>query len=184
MHESDKLSFLKRHKTLVLDLAYQPIAVVSWEKAMYLWLSQKAEALNYHENININSPSSSFELPAVLRVKWLSKKLHKSVHFSRCSVLARDNFSCAYCGNHFPADKLTLDHIVPVSKGGARSWENIISACFKCNHRKANRTPEQAGMELLFKPYAPNWNLSFILQLSKTDVIDVWKDWLPDLENV
>lgn len=176
-----KLEELAKHKILVLDLAYQPIAVINWEKAMYLWLSDKADVLNFYENLDVNSPNDKFQLPAVLRVRWLGKKRQKQhVHFSRWSVLARDNFMCAYCGNHFPEDKLTLDHVVPFSHGGERSWDNIISACFSCNHRKANRTPEQAGMRLLLKPYAPKWNEWFLLQVNKSKVVEAWKDWLPD----
>lgn len=113
-----KLEELAKHKILVLDLAYQPIAVINWEKAMYLWLSNKADVLNFYENLDVNSPNDKFQLPAVLRVRWLGKKRQKQhVHFSRWSVLARDNFMCAYCGNHFPEDKLTLDHVVPFSHG-------------------------------------------------------------------
>lgn len=168
---------LNQHKTLILDQAYQPIGIVSWEKAIYLWLAHKAEVLNFFPDLTVNSPAQQFQLPAVLRVRWLSRR-RKMVHFSRVSVMARDNFSCAYCGNQFPANKLTLDHIIPFSKGGERNWENIVCACFKCNHRKANRTPEQAGMDLLFEPYVPNWNIKFLLQLNQSSLFEEWKEFL------
>lgn len=179
----DKLQQLNRHKTLILDQAYQPIGIVSWEKAIYLHLAHKAEALNYHQGVTISSPNQEFELPAVLRVRWLSRR-PKKVYFSRTSLLARDNFTCAYCGNQFPAQKLTLDHVVPCSKGGARDWDNIVSACYKCNSRKANRTPEQAGMMLLFKPHEPRWTASFLLQITNSEVLAAWQDYLPDWEEL
>lgn len=177
---SDKLSQLDEHKILVLDIAYQPVGIIDWERAMYLQLSNKAEVLNTYEHLSINSPTQSFACPAVIRVKWLNKK-QPHVQFSRWSVLARDNFSCAYCGNHFPAKNLTLDHVIPDSQGGEKNWHNIITACMGCNHRKANRTPEQAGMELYWQPYAPKWNPWFIVKVSRCEVREIWKQWLPEL---
>lgn len=99
--------------------------------------------------------------------KWL-QTISRSV--DRDIMYHRDLNICAYCGDQFPAHKLTIDHILPVSKGGKTTWMNCITACKPCNHRKADRTPEQAhkagedGMVLLYVPYVPNRNEKFILE--------------------
>ena len=177
---SCKLDLLSQHKILVLDRAYQPVGVINWERALYLQLTQKAEVLNVYDNLIINSPNLNFQCPAVIKVNWISKKKN-SVQFSRWSVLARDNFACAYCGNNFPPEKLTLDHVIPCSQGGEKNWHNIITACNGCNHRKANRTPEQAGMVLYWQPYAPKWNPWFILKVTGCEIRDIWRQWLPEV---
>jgi len=79
-------------------------------------------------------------------------------------LFARDRNLCAYCGDHFPEEHLTREHIVPVSKGGPDTWMNVVTACRACNHRKGNRTPERAGMPLLYAPYVPSLWEDFILR--------------------
>lgn len=79
-----------------------------------------------------------------------------SVHVERTILYGRDQFLCAYCGSTFLPHKLTIDHVMPKSKGGKNIWMNCVSACKGCNHKKADRTPEQANMPLLYVPYVPN----------------------------
>ncbi len=170
------LEKLNNVKVLVLDVSYFPIGVISWEKAIYLSMSNKVEILD-HYDLKINSVQQSFDCPAVVKVNWFSPK-RLQVNFSRWSVLTRDNFSCAYCNNQFNPNELTLDHVIPFSKGGQRNWGNIITACTPCNHRKANRTPEQAGMPLHWNPYTPKWNPSFLLKFIGCGIQDKWRPWL------
>lgn len=87
-----------------------------------------------------------------------------SVHVERGILYGRDQHLCAYCGNQFAPHKLTIDHILPKSHGGKNVWANCVSACKPCNHRKADRTPEQAGMPLLYVPYVPNAQEKMILK--------------------
>lgn len=174
-----KVDVLDEHKVLVLDRAYQPIGVINWERAMHLYVMDKVEVLNFYEDLIINSPKQQFNCPAVIKVNWISKK-KAYVHFTRWAVFARDNFTCAYCGNGFHHNQLTLDHVVPDSQGGEKNWQNIVTACDDCNHRKANRTPEQAGMNLYWQPYAPKWNPWFILNITGCKIQEIWHQWLPE----
>ena len=175
--EINRLQQLSKHKTLILDDSYTPVAVVSWQRAIQLWTSGKGQMIVPYDEITVNSATQSFELPSVLKVNGLSRR-KPIINFNRWGVFARDNFSCAYCGKEFVAKELSLDHIIPFSQGGNRNWENIISACLPCNQKKANQTPDQAGMRLLFKPYTPKWNPLLILKLNRVTIIDLWKPFL------
>ena len=83
------------------------------------------------------------------------------MRFSRHNIYMRDDNTCQYCGRRLPRAELNLDHVVPRSHGGGTSWENVVCSCIPCNLRKANRTPEQAGMELRKRPVRPKWNPGF-----------------------
>jgi hypothetical protein len=96
-------------------------------------------------------------------------------------LLARDRYTCAYCAQRFRADQLDMEHIVPRSKGGKESWTNLVTACKACNNRKADRTPEAAGMKLHYVPYVPNRYEAFILQNRKilTDQMEFLLEGVP-----
>jgi hypothetical protein len=99
---------------------------------------------------------SELEIPAIIATRSDTKCWHESIPFTRRNLFARDRWTCMYCGVDLPEKALTVDHIIPTSRGGKHTWRNTISACRHCNHRKANRTPEEAGMALLGVPYIPN----------------------------
>ena len=105
--------------------------------------------------INRTGVQSRIEVPSIISVRSGGGELAK-VSFSRKNLFARDRHVCLYCGETFPESKLTVDHVKPRSAGGCNAWTNVVSSCENCNQRKANRTPEQAGMPLLAVPYAPN----------------------------
>jgi 5-methylcytosine-specific restriction endonuclease McrA len=142
-------------QTLLLNATYEPITVVPWQRAMTLWAQGKAEIVDTHDR-EVKAVSFSFKLPSIIRllrfVRLRTK--HESVPFTRANIYARDNHSCAYCGAYDV--ELTLDHVVPESRGGKKSWDNIVAACRECNKTKGARTPEEAGMMLLHKPVVPN----------------------------
>lgn len=104
--------------------------------------------------------------------------------YSRRNLLFRDRMTCQFCGKRFPSEELTQDHVIPKSKGGPATWENIVLSCVKCNHKKANRTPEQAGMRLLRKPFVPKMKdlrlspADRIRMKSKSKVPKTWEDLL------
>ena len=104
----------------------------------------------------IRTPNFSFSIPSVIRLMTLIKKPLKLQKLSRKEIFARDKYSCIYCGKE--TEELTLDHIFPKSRGGISSWENVASACMPCNHRKAGRTPKEAGMKLTREVGAPKLN--------------------------
>lgn len=139
----------------VFSKNYLPINQVNIKRAIILLVTGKAEPLDWGDNktIPVHSPTMVFLVPQQIRLTINHKeKTWKVPAVSRREVLRRDKHTCQYCGN---TKQLTLDHVVPVSKGGKNTWDNIVTACEKCNNRKGNRTPQQAGMILHTKPKAP-----------------------------
>ncbi|KDO55069.1 hypothetical protein CISIN_1g023698mg [Citrus sinensis] len=139
---------------LVLDISYRPVNVVCWKRAICLEFMEKADVLEYYDQ-TINSPNGSFYIPAVLRVRHLLqvvKRRRIKNNLSRKNLMYRDNFTCQYCSSR---ENLTIDHVVPASRGGEWKWENLVAACFKCNSRKGKKTLEEANMQLSRVPKAP-----------------------------
>jgi 5-methylcytosine-specific restriction endonuclease McrA len=141
-------------RALVLTPWYFTHKVVRWQTAVTMMYLGKVDVLvSYSEEVR--SPSTSIQMPAVLRLKKKVLTIKRGVRFSRLNVYARDNFTCMYCAERLAPEELTFDHVLPRSRGGATSWDNIVSACHPCNRRKGSRTPEQAGMLPLRKPHRP-----------------------------
>jgi 5-methylcytosine-specific restriction endonuclease McrA len=144
-------------RSLLLNASYEPMTIVSWQKALVLWFQEKVEVVEFH-SVFARSVRSSFQLPSVLRLKYyVQPRSHGAVRFCRENVYIRDDFRCQYCGDRFGAKSLTLDHVVPVSKKGPKTWTNVVTACRECNQRKGNRTPQVANMPLLKAPAIPAW---------------------------
>lgn len=143
---------LGEYKTLKLDASWRPVAVTSATEALILVMSGKAQVLETWER-KISSVNSSFALPAVIVLgKYVRKKKFK-VRCTRKNVLWRDKHTCQYCG--LGGLRLTLDHVFPRSRGGIKTWTNIVAACIHCNQRKADKTPKEANMKLLKEPSKP-----------------------------
>ncbi|XP_031392694.1 uncharacterized protein LOC116204652 [Punica granatum] len=139
---------------LVLDLSYRPVNVVCWKRAICLEFMEKADVLEYYDQ-TVNSPNGSFYIPAVLRVPHLLqmvKRRRVKNSLSRKNILHRDNYTCQYCS---AKENLTIDHVVPISRGGGWKWENLVAACARCNSKKGQKTVEEANMRLLKVPKAP-----------------------------
>ncbi|KAI3437088.1 HNHc domain-containing protein [Psidium guajava] len=139
---------------LVLDLSYRPVNVVCWRRAICLEFTEKADVLEYYDQ-TVNSPSGSFYIPAVLRVPHLLqvvKRRRVKNNLSRKNLLYRDSYTCQYCSS---GENLTIDHVLPISRGGEWTWENLVTACAKCNSKKGHKTIEEANMKLLKTPKAP-----------------------------
>ena len=142
-------------QVLVLNASYEPLKVVPWERAVTLWVQGKAEVVAEYER-EVRSVSFSFRLPSVVRLLHFVKlRKRPVVQFTRANIYARDGFTCQYCSTTFEPEDLTFDHVVPVSRGGTRGWENIVTSCEPCNRQKGPRTPEEAGMTLQRKPHRP-----------------------------
>jgi len=141
--------------TLLLNSWMLPQRIVPWQEAITLWYLGKVDVLEAYAE-SVASPSISVPMPAVVRLRRNVVNVRKGVKFSRANVFARDAFSCQYCGSRKPRNELSFDHVVPRVVGGRTTWENIVTACRPCNHKKRNRTPEQAGMKLLRKPARPH----------------------------
>lgn len=141
---------------LLLNATYEPLSVVSWKKAITLVLLNKAEILEPQER-EVRSATRSFTLPSVLRLYSRVKVPRRTVQFSRSNVYRRDGYRCQYCTVKFPVSRLTFDHVVPRSRGGQTTWENIVTSCSECNRVKGDRTPTEAQMPLASKPKEPKW---------------------------
>jgi 5-methylcytosine-specific restriction endonuclease McrA len=151
---------------------------LTWQKALILWFQGKVEILEYHD-IFVNSVRFRFQLPAVLRLKTYTKTRKKTiVRFSRENVFLRDEYACQYCKNVFLAKYLTLDHVTPASKGGPRSWTNVVTACRPCNQKKGNKSPSTAGMPLFREPKVPHWLPSHELVANADRFPEIWIPYL------
>lgn len=170
-------SFATNEQTLVLDPGMRPVEVVHWTRAVALWFQDKAEVIAEYDGF-ARSSSLVIKIPAVVRLLHAFKRDRKPVKFSRVNIYARDGYRCQYCGGKFAMGELTYDHVVPRSRGGKTSWENIVSACHACNRRKACRTPEQAGMKLRKVPVQPQAVPVLVIPLSRKTVPDAWRDYL------
>jgi len=163
-------------RTLILDNAYLPVKIVSWQKAMTLYLSQRAEVVTEYADKTIRSVSKSFKLPKILRL-YGKHRGRRVVRFTRTNVFLRDNNQCQYCTIKFDIKDLTLDHVIPSSKGGDTSWENIVTCCARCNIKKGNKYLREIDMKLLKKPKAPKWSPKVYLRVARRDP-DEWNAWL------
>ena len=129
---------------MVLNASYEPLKIVSWQKAVILWFQGKVEILEHH-NAFASSVSQKFQLPSIIRLKsYVRIRNQNVVRFCRENIYKRDRYTCQYCEAAFPTRDLTLDHVLPVSKGGLKSWTNIVTACRDCNQKKGNKTPREA----------------------------------------
>lgn len=123
---------------------------------------------------SIHSITKTFPWPSVIRLKRYISVPYQNIILTRRNILKRDGHKCAYCGRgDLP---FTIDHIVPKSKGGEDTWENLVTACLPCNNKKGNRTPEEASMKLRIKPYKPN-HILFLLN-SVNHIDNAWKPYL------
>ena len=142
---------------LVLNATYEPLNVVSVKRAVVLLLKEKAELVEAAE-AKLRSESFSVPVPLVIRLMYFVKIPRRiSLPVTRRGILNRDHYTCQYCGVTPPRKELTIDHVVPRSRGGKTTWENVVTACQKCNGRKGCRTPAEAHMKLQTKPERPRY---------------------------
>jgi len=166
---------MSKTKTLKLDSSYRPIGVIDSIEALVLCLCDKAIAVEEYCK-TIRSATMVFQLPAVIVLKRIVKHRFTEAAARKKNIFWRDKNTCQYCGNVFGINDLTVDHIIPKSRGGQNTWHNLTTCCAKCNQKKADRTPEEAGMKLLNKPHKPK---SFILrQLNNEQISDLWSNYL------
>lgn len=149
---------------LKLDAGGQPVAWIRWQSAVTLYARDRVRWEAGAERFTIfggicarTGRRSSFDIGSIIAVADRSRRFASGAPLlTNRTLFQRDHNLCLYCGDQFPTSKLTRDHVIPASKGGESVWENCVTACERCNHRKADRTPEQASMKLLAIPYTPN----------------------------
>jgi 5-methylcytosine-specific restriction endonuclease McrA len=168
------------HQTLVLTPWLTPHEIVPWEKGVFQLVTGKVFVLEAYPDEIVRSAYLEFPLPSVACLKRPPPGHKNGVKFSRINVMTRDNFTCQYCGRRLPMRELNYDHVLPRIKGGKTVWENIVTCCYLDNEKKGSRTPEQAGMRLLRKPFKPK-SLPITPAVWKTNQMP--QAWAPYLEN-
>lgn len=196
-------------QVLVLNKTYSPINVCSIKRALSMLIQDKAEVVTVEEgtycNYDIHSWSEFSQvkrelnflnddeellalydgqiiIPRVIRVLHYGKVPSRKVRLNRKNIYLRDNNTCQYCGKQFEQEDLNLDHILPRAQGGTSTWLNLVCSCYKCNTKKAAKTPEQAGMKLIRKPYEPKGGSFFNVNNVQNRVkYQSWKNFVSDI---
>ena len=162
---------------LVLNASFEAINVCTLRRAMKMLIKGTASMEEVADG-EIRSASASMRVPLVIRLIHYVHIPHCVVKFSRRNVLVRDGYTCQYCRESFPPSMLTLDHVIPRSRGGSTRWDNVAVACKRCNTKKGNRTPREARMFLKRSPKVPS--IISYLHLSRTARVcdESWKKYL------
>jgi 5-methylcytosine-specific restriction endonuclease McrA len=162
-------------KALKLDATYRPIEVIDALEALVMCIVGKAMPIEIYER-KVSSPSKSFNLPAVIVLKTIVKFRFSGMACNRSNIILRDDSKCQYCAKHFPTEQLTLDHVVPKSRGGLNTWTNLVAACKKCNQKKGCKTPAEANMYPLKEPKRPKANI--LKSVAENQISELWQDYL------
>lgn len=158
--------------TLKLDAAYQPLEVIEGLKGFSMVYSGRAKAIeNHSQKLN-----ALFYYPSIIVLNSYIRKKPVFISPTRMNIYWRDKYTCQYCGNKFPHHKLTIDHVIPKSRGGLKTWENFVASCAPCNQRKGARTPSEACMELIKKPAQPKF--SVVRTVPSLDIPSSWKNYI------
>lgn len=148
--------FIMDSRVLVLNQDFSPLMVCSVERAFILVYLNKSEMIRSANGHKIHSITRSFPMPSVIRLNRYVNAPYKGVNLTRQNIFKRDNFECQYCGTK---RDLTLDHVIPSSRGGPHSWLNLVTACKRCNAKKGDYTLEEAGMSIMNRPFKPSYTL-------------------------
>ena len=167
---------LARGRVLVLNASYEPLNVCTVRRALVLILKQKAEVLEHGDGL-LRSETMSLDEPEVIRLVTyvrVPRDIHRR-RITRKAVLARDGWTCQYCGSERPG--LTVDHVIPRSRGGDSVWENIVASCASCNRRKGNRLPHEIRMHPRSRPRPPGPTVFIRIAAPRTPA--TWEPYLP-----
>lgn len=188
---------VKHNTCLLLNADYTPFGIIDWTKAI-IWSLKifdkgeedySIEIIDFYKDDFIQGINRKFPVPAVAKTKKFLHINNYRVNFSRKNILIRDNYTCQYCDKQFCNTELTYDHVVPKSTWKAKTsptnWTNIVTCCIKCNRKKGNRTPSEAGMKLKNPPVRPQKNHQYLpviqsLLTIKDNIPKEWTTYLPD----
>ena len=165
---------------LVLNQNYEPLNVCNARRAIVLVDRGKAEILE-HGLDAMRSPSRTLRLPSVIRLVYMIKRPRPQVRLTRREIFVRDRYTCQYCGS--TTKDLTLDHVVPRHRGGKHTWDNLVSACRSCNHRKGSHSPDEAHMKLLRVPQKPKASIHYVFS-QHLESQNEWLKFIPEWEKV
>jgi len=160
---------------LVLNQNYEPLNISRARRAVVLLMSGKAETLENDSGM-IHTPNNAIPIPSVIRLVYMVKRPRPERKLTRREVFRRDKYTCQYCG--VETRELSLDHVTPRHRGGRHIWENVVSACFNCNNRKAGGTPQEAHMTIAREPFAP-YAGSYYVSYEYIQRHNGWQKFLP-----
>lgn len=163
---------MEANKILHLDINGQPIGWITWQdavcyhaKQMVVWELGQTEIDVHGGESRLTGKRSIITTSSIIAVRGATKRNYAArIAVSNSQMFIRDRNICAYCANQFKSSELSRDHVIPKSRGGKDDWQNVVTACLSCNHKKADRTPAEAGMQLVYVPYAPNRIENLILE--------------------
>ncbi|HEX6981844.1 MAG TPA: HNH endonuclease [Balneolaceae bacterium] len=158
---------------LVLNKDYQPLSVCSVHRSVKLLFLDKAEMIHDYPELKLRTVSEVYSYPSVIRLRRYIHIPYNKIVLSRHNIMKRDGHKCQYCGS---SRNLTIDHVLPRSRDGQDTWENLVTACDKCNIKKGNKTPKEADMPLKRKPFRPI-HITF-MQSILGGVEENWKPYL------
>lgn len=164
-------------RVLVLNASYEPINVCTERRAVVMVFKGVAR-MEEHNGHMLHSPKTEMHAPSVIRLMEYRHIPHERRSLSRKNILLRDQYMCQYCGKTMAPAELTLDHVMPRSRGGGSTWDNLVACCKRCNHRKGSQTPEESGMKLLKRPRAFSLHMSrqIMRYLGRAD--ETWRRYL------
>ncbi|MBI5778880.1 MAG: HNH endonuclease [Planctomycetes bacterium] len=203
--EPDSNGSILSSSVLVLNKFYTALRVISARRAFVFLAKDFAEVIHKNngrfENYRfdhwieesrtngreftdyIHTPSVQIMVPRVIRLLEYGKLPRRVLKFNRKNIMMRDNYQCQYCGKKQALNSMTIDHVVPRSRGGTTEWTNAVTCCSKCNTKKGGRLPQEAGMKLIAKPQAPKFNQS-IFRLFNDRRYELWKEFIKDLSEI
>ena len=166
---------------LVLNQNFEPLNVCNVKRALVLVLCGKAEVLELNHQV-VHTPTLEIHCPSVIRLSHLIRRPQPRARLSRKEVFIRDNYTCQYCGTK--TRDLTLDHVIPRSKGGPHTWDNLVSACKGCNHRKGGKMlNEVRNMKLARQPREPRSNVyHMVYRYMDSGPLNEWLIYLPGMQ--
>jgi 5-methylcytosine-specific restriction endonuclease McrA len=181
---------------LVLNRHYQPVHVTNVRRAFTLLVGGAARAMDRQFQLfdfpswaalavefgddSVHTPTRTLKVPRIIVLQAFDRIPRGRIRFSRFNIYARDNNTCQYCSTKFDRSLLNLDHVIPRSKGGRTTWENVVCSCIPCNLRKGGRTPHEAGMVMRKLPMRPKWSPLF--RLPRTIRFEEWKPFLDPVD--
>lgn len=185
---------LTKNRCLVLNKNWTPVGTVTLQRAIVMLFGEKARIIDHEsyasftwedwsklrpsmDDAKIKAANIAFKVPEIILLNEYDKIPQPKMHFSRRNLFKRDKMTCQYCGIRPGSDELTIDHVLPSSCGGKSTWENCVLACVECNSFKANRTPEEANMELKKVPKKPHFNMRF----NTFRRVDSWQSFLGEM---
>lgn len=146
---------LLESRVLVLSSSYEAINICSAKRALIMIFKGVAQMVEQNGRV-VHSPSISIEVPEVIKLNRYIRLPYKDITFCKKNVFLRDNHTCQYCGKKVSSSDLTVDHVIPISKGGRDYWENVVTACAKCNHKKGDQLPEDIDLFPARRPKKPS----------------------------